>query len=112
MGTTIKEEMAEIKVKAGKLIVFSEGEYSSFGYCGHFVALRDITSQGMQACAARAAGNRNGGFGPADAARNGVIAEMIRDGLLLEVDCEEINLGSGFYLSEEFGVYASEWDND
>lgn len=35
-------DQRETKFEAGKIILFSSGEYSDFGYCGHIVTLQDI----------------------------------------------------------------------
>ena len=94
-----------INIKAGRLLQFSEGEYSDYGIGGTFVALRDLTTGDIADCASIAAMNRYAGYKPSDAAKSGVKAELIRQGFLLEVDCEEIHLGSFGEISEEFGVY-------
>lgn len=85
--------MDEIAVKAGKLLVFSCGEYSDYGYIGQFVALRDIPWATIQDTAdthQRRYEREDDYYSP----QVGFVADMIAQGFLLEVDMQEIYLGS------------------
>lgn len=95
-------------VEAGKLFCFSEGQYSDFGYVGHFLALVPITKelfeQVKQRCMERIkAGEYKFGERAVDmeskwdvnvAVRNSFIPELVRTGAVLDIDVEEIYLGS------------------
>ena len=73
--------------KAGTLIVFSEGEYSDYHFMGHFVVLRDLNDEDFNKASLeeKKKGTRQ--------AHEVVIANLIREGHLLEVHCREISLG-------------------
>ena len=88
--------MTEIRkaLTAGKLITFSEGDVSDYGYRGTYVALKDLTLDELIAKIEplrEGANQYNGGFGRVEAL-------LIREGYLLEVDMTEVNLGSGLDL--------------
>lgn len=98
----------EFKARAGDLIVFSTGEYSDFGYQGHFVALEDINPQHFadakivaetkyRECEeARDAWRKDdGGAYPGWVSKHeAFIAALIRAGLLLSVTVTEHHIGS------------------
>ena len=96
-----------VKVHAGKLFCLSSGEYSDYGYEGHFLALMDITNDVLTEAKNRATErakvepNSWGKIpGPdedwliRDAARSNFIPELVRMGAVLDIDCTEIHLGS------------------
>ncbi len=90
---------------AGSLVVFSSGEYSDFGYNGHFVVLQRLTLADMQAATARYLASLKAG----DATYNyfarpsceTMTAELIRAGFLLPLQCTEIFTGD-YGLADEF----------
>lgn len=97
------------EIPAGKLIVFSEGEYSDFGYIGHFVTLQDITSDAVLAAQSDAvglseaadmavtkwfAGGKEGEYPGHKSIHGCFIAALIQKGLLMSVDVEERHIGS------------------
>jgi hypothetical protein len=100
----------EIKthVKAGKLFCFAEGEYSDYGYVGHFLALEDITSATFEKCKERCMERIKAGEGesygmppdiddPSDVAhalRGLFLPELTRMGVLMDIECVEIHLAS------------------
>lgn len=83
-----------LDIKAGELVVFSEGEYSDYGYGGSFVMLQDISQEEMLRIAAETNAaadadddnyfNRSGMF----------VAALIRGGYLASINLREIHLGS------------------
>lgn len=85
-----------IPISAGHLICFSSGEYSDYGYNGHYLALEDLTRETVndvvEACKAKARAEDVDGdeYGATDH----FIPELIRRGLIMIVDCQEIHLGS------------------
>jgi hypothetical protein len=104
-----------IYVKAGKLFCLSEGEYSDFGYVGHFLALEDITDELFarvkKNCKDRIAGERkpfylrNGKpvdltnlFAVESSMRDLFVPELIRTGAVVDVDLEVIHIGDGSRL--------------
>ena len=111
-------------IQAGQLLCFSTGEYSDFGYCGHFVALETITPEKMKEAALRAktrqaenetereAWSQSGGtpFPRWLDIHNAFIDEMIRAGLLLVVTVNEVHIGS-YSEIEISGVDLSETAN-
>jgi hypothetical protein len=96
-------------VKAGKLFCFSEGEYSDYGYCGHFLALEDITTElfertkdRIKAQIAEGIKDAYGDIVNADSdhyEKSSIMArrflpELIRQGAIMDIDCTEIHLRS------------------
>lgn len=100
--------MEEIYVKAGKLFCFSEGEYSDYHYVGHFLALVDITTATVKQAKDNALKRiMSGEYRPngdkIDISKDRAIKaaqlelfipELIRQGVMLDVDCKEIYIGS------------------
>lgn len=98
----------DMTIRAGSLLCFSTGEYSDYGYRGHFVALEDITRERMKEIgkivksaegeidAAQDAWTKDSGeeYPVSAGPHEGFIAEMIRAGLLLTITCNEIHIGS------------------
>ena len=75
------------KIKKGSVVVFSKGEYSDYSCMGLFVALQDITEEDYQkAIAPEIAKERYSQSSEA------VVSNLIREGLLLELDYTEIEL--------------------
>jgi len=94
-------ESKEQKIMAGHLLFFSSGEYSDYGYNGHYVALKDITSSliesiknDVNAQAAKPEGWRLD-------KHEKFIARMISEGYLLSLTVSELHLGSYGDLSLE-----------
>jgi hypothetical protein len=73
-----------VELNAGELVVFTQGEYSDYGFSGHFVALRDVSADEMEALAVY-------GFYHAS---NSFLARAIQQGWLLSVNVREIHYGS------------------
>ena len=98
-------------VKAGRLVVFSEGCYSDYGYLGKYVALQDITLAVLKDAIkdlhdAEVAKPTQGWGNAWDRAKNQLQAELIRRGYLLEVDMAEIYLGD-YGLDDDFKAVTS-----
>lgn len=93
-------------IRRGRLVVFSRGEYSDYRYSGIFVALDDISRELMTEIAdeCRAAmRTENGDDGTDDfGADEKFIPALIKRGLLLAVDYDEIHYGSYGRLELEF----------
>lgn len=99
---------AGVKARRGDLIVFSTGEYSDYGYAGHFVALEDITTEHFQnareeaerryriADEAQDNWTRESGapYPPSEDKHSAFIAALIRSGLLVSVAVTEHHIGS------------------
>lgn len=100
------ETKPDVRVPAGKLFCFSEGAYSDYGYIGHFLALVDITNATLQEAADRARERAKvepchfGGEVPTEdyeinyATKALFIPELVRMGVVLDIDCAEIHIGS------------------
>ena len=82
-----------LDIKAGELICFSEGEYSDYGYSGHFVALQDIARSQLWALAQSLRDQEEDG-GEYGQAKEQYIPCMIANGWLLSINCREIHIGS------------------
>lgn len=78
-----------MELKAGHLIVFSEGEYSDYGYRGSYVCLQDISHEELVALAdiVRETGDR---WDQVDRFET----ECIKNGWLAIINVREIHLGS------------------
>ena len=85
--------MKNLDLKAGSLIVFSEGEYSDYGYIGAFVVLQDVTDAQMRDIEARLTTKAD-----EDACGHCEIGQFvtacIREGWLAEINLREIHLGN------------------
>jgi len=94
--------------RAGSLIVFSQGEYSDYGYAGHFVTLEHVTEKHIRKAEsvakrkhdaidkAQDAWTKESGtpYPPSIDVRDQFIAELVKFGLLLSVTFTELHLGS------------------
>lgn len=91
-------ETAHLKARRGDLIVFSTGEYSDYGYIGHFVALEDITGGHFETAredAERRYRDAEERDGWSSAGKHEIfIAALIRAGLLVSVAVTEHHIGS------------------
>lgn len=104
----MSEKEEKTYVAAGKLFCFSEGEYSDYGYVGHFLALEPITDTTIQNCKDRCrarvmAGEGSSYGGKPDledehdierAMRDLFVPELTRMGMLMDIECVTIHLGS------------------
>lgn len=102
------EEQNDRTIPAGSLICFSTGEYSDYGYRGHFVTLMNLTPEAVSDArdAANEAFNKNdaeqdawkresGTPYPASISRQeAFIAALIRAGFLMALTVRELHLGS------------------
>lgn len=102
------DKVEEIDIKAGQLIVFSRGQYSDFGYNGHFVALENINraqvnhvkrlveekNEKREAEIEEWMKTREGPWPDSVDKYEAFIAEMIRSGFLVSIDVRELYLGS------------------
>lgn len=100
--------MENIDIKAGQLIMLSSGQYSDFGYNGHFVALENIDRgkvdhikrivedryKKSNDAYEKWAETRQGEYPGVIDRHETFIAEMIRCGLVLSLDVRELYLGS------------------
>jgi hypothetical protein len=84
-----------LHVPAGKLFCLSEGEYSDYGYCGHFLALVELTPSMMREVEAEVKEQSTGRY----EAQSKFTAALIRRGWVLDIDCVEIHTGSYGELS-------------
>lgn len=99
----------DVFVKAGKLFCFSSGEYSDYGYEGHFLALVDINQALFQRIVDEIKADINEGkhelYGKKVTAesddyekqcvlRDQFMPRLVRQGVILDIDCTEIYLGS------------------
>lgn len=90
--------MQNLELKAGELICFSTGEYSDYGYNGHFVVLQDVKSDEVSTVVKECKEDRknreaNGEYWFGDI-HEMFIAQCIKRGWLLSIDCREIHIGS------------------
>lgn len=88
-----------LHVPAGKLFCLSRGEYSDYGYQGHFLALIEITPEMLreveEECkAAQRKENADTCYGDTYGAGDKFIPALIRRGWVMDVDCVEIHTGS------------------
>lgn len=84
-----------LPVEAGKLICFSTGEYSDYSYDGHFLTLEPLTrpmvEEVVEECKTKA---RVENDGEEYGATGYFIPALIKRGLIMIVDCQEIHVGS------------------
>lgn len=90
-----------LTVPAGKLFCLSRGEYSDYGYCGHFLALVNLTPEMFreveEECkAAQKIENEKEDWSPGDdyGSDDKFIPALVRRGWVMDVDCVEIHTGS------------------
>lgn len=91
-----------LEVHAGKIVVFSRGEYSDYGYIGIFLALEHIAekmfSDAVDAAKAKArAENAKETWSDGDddyGADGYFLPEMVRRGWLMDLEYREIHTGS------------------
>lgn len=90
-----------LHVPAGKLFCLSRGEYSDYGYQGHFLALVEITPEMFREVEAecktaqKAKNIADGAFySETYGADDRFIPALIRRGWVMDVDCVEIHTGS------------------
>lgn len=94
--------VTEVLVPAGKLFCCSAGEYSDYGYTGHYLALEDITRTRYNEIAAEVRLAEKAKEAEADAKgdwyftdqREAFQAALIRAGLVMAITCIEVHLGS------------------
>lgn len=104
--------MSEVEEKplvaAGKLCCFSDGEYSDYGYVGHFLALEPITralfEKAKDRCMERVRNGEGESYGSKPdlddesdvnrAMRDLFLPELVRMGVVMDIDCVTIHLGS------------------
>lgn len=101
------------KIPAGKLICFSEGEYSDYGYIGHFLTLEPITKAVFEVAKERIKArivsdgvwkehDFDDGEDPNEmsseewkrAYRSQFLGELIRMGKIMNIECTEFYLGA------------------
>lgn len=90
-----------LEVGAGKIVVFSRGEYSDYGYDGVFLALEHITPEMFADAAdaakakAKAENSKEAWYDGSDYGADGYfIPEMVRRGWLVDLEYREIHTGS------------------
>lgn len=95
--------MRNFDIKAGRLLHFSQGEYSDYHVTGHFVALQDISRDVLRMCAVAAAiqVDTQEDYEREYAARDGLVPQLVRQGYLMEVDSAEVHLGEYGSLSKD-----------
>lgn len=70
----------------GTIVLFSEGEYSNFGYCGEVVTLQDLD---LDAAIAEFKDGKEYERGPSD-----FIAHLVATQVVAPLDCSTVHLGS------------------
>ena len=90
-----------LNVPAGKLFCLSSGEYSDYGYGGHFLALVDITpemfGEVVDECkAAQKIENDKDAWmaGSLSGADDRFMPTLAQRGWVVDIDCVEIHTGS------------------
>lgn len=89
--------MQNLELKAGRLVVFSCGEYSDYGYRGSYVALVDVSDAEMRELADQVNREANRINEETDDYARAVEmfeAEMIRKGWIAIIEMREIHIGS------------------
>lgn len=88
-------------VPAGKLFCISRGEYSDYGYQGHFLALVEITHEMFQevideckATQRRENSATSWASGEDWGADEKFLPALVRRGWVVDIDCIEIHTGS------------------
>lgn len=97
------------EIPAGTLICFSSGEYSDFGYNGHFLLLEALTNEKLQEVKDEAkakysaskqawsdwyASDKTAPYPEGVDAHEAFVAGLIRRGVLLPINVHELHLGS------------------
>lgn len=88
------DKVQRLHVPAGKLFCLSRGEYSDYGYEGHFLALVEITPEMFREVEAEANGKKDDWGCYEYGADDRFIPALIRRGWVMDVDCIEIHTGS------------------
>lgn len=101
-----------LQVKAGRLFCFSSGEYSDYGYQGHYLALQDIDKDFFDGVIERIEADlkKNGvpdqftqekieyyaadDYEISSAIERAFLPAIIRSGAVMEIDVQEIHIGS------------------
>ena len=83
-----------LHVSAGKMFCLSRGEYSDYGYEGHFLALVEITPEMFHEVETEANGKKNDFDQYEYGADDRFIPALVRRGWVMDVDCIEIHTGS------------------
>ena len=91
--------MMSTKIKAGTVVVFSSGEYSGYSVNAVMVATGDITEKEYFEAAVEEFQKE-----PYKQNRYTVICNLVKMGLLVEVESAEVWLGSYGCLAEEFHI--------
>lgn len=89
----MSEKRQNLDLKAGSLIVFSEGQYSDYGYRGAYVVLCDV-SEAMMKDAVRVTKLQASQLDDSFGSISRFEPELIRRGWLATIDLREIYLGS------------------
>lgn len=94
-------QVQRLTVPAGKLFCLSRGEYSDYGYSGHFLALVDLSPAMLREVeaeckAAQKSENANSAWGDESAygADDKFIPALVQRGWVMDIDCVEIHTGS------------------
>jgi hypothetical protein len=84
--------MRDYSLKAGKLVMFTTGEYSDFGHCGVFVVLKDMSHDEFKSIAKKLKDDFQGDYweGPSEYE---MMSELTKNGYLLDIDMKSIHLG-------------------
>lgn len=83
-----------LTVPAGKLFCLSRGEYSAYGYAGHFLALVDITPDMFREAEKDARGEPDEWGDYLYGAEDRFIPALVKRGWVMDIDCVEIHTGS------------------
>ena len=81
----------ELKFGPGKVIFFSEGEYSDYGYCGRVVTLRDLDLRAV-ADEFRRQYKATDEYDTPDP--DSFVAWLCANQYVVEIDSNEVHLGS------------------
>lgn len=91
-------QKSNLEIAAGELFCLSSGDYSDYGYKGHFIALRAISEAEMrkfeQDAKERMEADQNAAEPEWYDARDLFIAALIASGAVMSLPIREIHIGS------------------
>lgn len=92
---------SEMKVDAGEILAFSEGEYSDYGYRGHVVAIKDFDlGQMMRQHISERIEQYAEEYSPTD----GFETFLVASGVVVPLTCREVHIGSYGNVDPDFGA--------
>jgi hypothetical protein len=79
-----------LKYPRGTIVLFEEGEYSDFGYCGQVVTLQELDLQAEVAAWNERYPEHSWDRGPSD-----FVSDLIARQIVAPLDCQTVHIGSG-----------------